>query len=287
MFVVFFISVISIFFAYTAKLKNRYGLEIAFLNIILFLALRYNFGSDYPAYHELFNVINESGVDIWDLQALSDLSNKGEVGWILLNRLFAPLGFFGLIAFLAIFENIILYRFIKKYIPTDYYWIPIVLLTCNSSLILIGACSMLRQWLAAILFIWASQYIIERKPWKYFLLVFIAISIHTTAMVLLPLYLLTYIKPIKTFSWKQISIMAILYFAWSYYMPSVFEANIGQLLDNEKFDSYSTYLEDEISANKMNLFGMISYFLKNIFLPLIVLIKLPQFPKSLQVLSYI
>jgi hypothetical protein len=77
-------GIFAVSFAFLAKYKNfRYGLEISFSLIFLFLALRYNFGNDYSSYLDRFIDINKySTVDYFDK------FYRVEPGWIFLCRIF-------------------------------------------------------------------------------------------------------------------------------------------------------------------------------------------------------
>lgn len=282
---VFIVAIISTFLAYTSKYKNPYGLEMAFIFITTFLALRYNFGSDYPAYMEMFEYINNCNVSLFDFQRLGELNVKGEIGWIIINKLFKPLGFFGLVFFLAIFENIIIYKFIKRYVEPNYYWMTVFIYTFTATIFLIGACSMFRQWLTAILMLWSSKYIIEKKPIKYFSLTVIAISIHTTAWIMVPLYLLSFFKGVRDFNWKYAIIVVILYFIWCTYMPKFMSANLDFLFQYEDMQYYEHYMNDEIRQGSMSIFGFISYSIANILLPIIVMSQMHKMSRPLQIIS--
>jgi len=91
------LGIFAVSFAFLAKYKNfRYGLEISFFLIFLFLALRYNFGNDYQSYFRCFNEItNSSKIDLNYMQ----YGRVIEPGWIILCWLFKPFGFYWLIAF--------------------------------------------------------------------------------------------------------------------------------------------------------------------------------------------
>ena len=110
MFVVFIVAIVSTLLAYSASKGNKYGLHQAFILITLFFCFRYDFGSDYLAYLQMFNNINRYNIGLLDFNSLSIFSEKGELGWVLLNKLFNPFGFFGLIAFLSILENYIIFN---------------------------------------------------------------------------------------------------------------------------------------------------------------------------------
>jgi len=168
----------------------KHGLKISFGLIFLFLALRYNYGSDYKSYLELFRNINRyPGISIFDSFW------NAESGWILLNRICKPIGFFGMTAMLAILNCYIYYSFIKKYVPLKYYWLSIFLYIFNSTFFLTHSTAM-RQSVAIGLFIFSLDYLYKKKALQYFLCVAAASLFHSSALMLIPVYLL------GVFNWK-------------------------------------------------------------------------------------
>jgi len=123
-------NMIALLFAWlesSGRYKN--GLKISFFTIFLFLSLRYNFGNDYMGYLNSFLETNS-----YNTFNLSSISYKGyEIGWVLLTRLFGPIGFFAMTAILAALTCIVFYRFIRKYVPPQYYWISIFLYVFSPS----------------------------------------------------------------------------------------------------------------------------------------------------------
>ena len=130
--------------------KIKKGLIFSFSFLFLFLGLRYDFGNDYSNYLTIFNNIS-NGIVKLDF----DDSFATEVGWIYLCQLFKPLGFFIMIAFLAVIYCIIFYSFIKKYAPVKYYWLSLIILLFNPFLFLVQSSAM-RQTIALLLFLFSS-----------------------------------------------------------------------------------------------------------------------------------
>jgi len=177
------------FFAYISKFNHfRWGLKFSFFLIFLFLALRYNYGNDYTSYLSGFIKINSyNKVDYFDKYYVV------EPGWILLNRIFRPFGFFAMIAVLALFNCVIYYLLIKKYVPVKYYWIAIFLYVFTPGFMLTHISAM-RQSVSIALFLFSLDFLYRRAPIRYFAIIIVASFIHTSAMILLPVYLLTYAK---------------------------------------------------------------------------------------------
>lgn len=229
------LGVISIFFAYLAQYKEfDWGLKISFLLIFIFLALRYNFGRDYMGYYEIFvSVQSYSFSELFD----SSINIHGEIGWLILCKLFKPLGFFSLIAFLSLLNCLIYYQLIKKYVPKNYYWLSMFLYLFNPGLILLHVTA-IRQALAISLFLFAIEYLYKKDAVRYFLIIGLASIFHTSALVLLPIYLLTFLK--DKISYKTVSfliLIIVILFVQADYLKPLFSNLIV-----DSFENYAIYI---------------------------------------------
>jgi hypothetical protein len=183
------LGLFSVIFAYLAKYNNiRWGLKVSFFLIFLFLALRYNFGNDYQAYFNAFTEIGRnSQINFFDK------AQQFEPGWVFINWLFRPFGFFALTAALALINCLIYYQFIKKYVPVEYYWLSTFLYVFNPEFMLIHSSAM-RQSVAIMLFVFSLDYLHEKKALRYFLCIGLASLFHFSALILLPVYLVGFYK---------------------------------------------------------------------------------------------
>ena len=202
MIIVAIFNIIVVFFAYLARYKNcDFSLKVSFFLIFLFLALRYDYGNDYSSYLEKFLDLNsKDSIDYFDE------SWRVEPGWLFLCRLFKPLGFFTMVAFLAAFNCFVYYRFIKKYVSPVYYWFAVFLYVFDPGFMLTDSSAM-RQSLAICLFLIAIDYLNNKDTLRYFLCIGLASLFHNSALVLLPLYFL------GIFDWKINKITAISLYA--------------------------------------------------------------------------
>lgn len=226
------LGIFAVLFAFLAKYKNfRYGLEISFFLIFLFLALRYNFGNDYSSYLKGFIDINRySPVDYFDKYY------RVEPGWIFLCRIFKPLGFFVMIAVLALFNCLVYYRFIKKYVPINYYWLAIFLYIFNPGFMLIHSSAM-RQSIAIALFIFSLDYLYKKDAIRYFLCIGIASLFHTSALILLPVYLLGILN------WKINKVTGVIFFSFFvslFIFRESLRPYLSQFISNN-FERYEVY----------------------------------------------
>jgi len=175
-----FVSIINIFivfFAYLSdKSKNISWLKLSFIIIFLFSALRYGYGNDYFGYLEGFRNIR-----------YTDSDAHFELGWQYLNLLFQPFGFFAMTATLAAFNSYIYYRFLKKYVPSQYYWLALFLYVFNPYIMLLHLSAM-RQALAISLFIYSIDYIYKKDLMRYALCIVLASMFHKSAIIYLPMY---------------------------------------------------------------------------------------------------
>lgn len=238
---------ITVLFAFLAKYKNiRWGLEFSFLLIFLFLALRYNFGNDYKAYFESFIEINRyASLDIFDK------TNQFEPAWILLNRLFKPLGFFPMVALLSGFHCFVFYRFIKKNVPANYYWLAVFLYVFNTTFLLILSSAM-RQSVAVTLFIIAIDYIYKRKIVPYLLLIGLASLFHTSALFLIPFYFLGYVNWRITLPYALIIVSIFT----SFFLAQEFLSEQINSIVQTYFKKYEVY---EGGSQLASGFGMLFY----------------------------
>lgn len=251
------ISLLIIIYFSSIK-KGNIGLLFAFILTTIFLSIRYNWGNDYIPYLEIFiNVSNYEG-SIFDFNSLGELINHGEIGWALLNYAFKYFGFFSLIIFLSVFENIIIYKFICKYVSPKWFWLAFFLYYFNTSFLLMQA-SMLRQWLAMALFLLSFEYIIKRKLIQFSILILLAISVHNSAIILFPIYFIPYFSKLN-FSYKQVILALPLFIAYLYWAPTLFSFTLPNVLDSvEKFSSYSIYNTENTIKTNISIVILLSY----------------------------
>ncbi len=230
------INLLAVFFAWLESNRStKYGLKISMFIIFLFLALRYDFGSDYFAYFNYFISINQF------ISPSIELIKGNEFGWFYLNRLFGGLGdigFFAMTAGLAAFSCYVIYRFIKKYIPQKYYWFAVFLYTFQTSQMLILVSAM-RQAVAVSLFILAIDYIIKKKVLKYLILILIATLFHTSAAILFPFILLAFVN--WTIKWKHLFILFVLFMIPILFVNETFQ-QVNAVV-NQYFIDYTYYTE--------------------------------------------
>jgi hypothetical protein len=228
----FVIGLLAVLFAYLNRYENiKYGLKISFSLIFLFLSLRYKYGNDYLAYFNTFFEIND--YDFYDFT-----SNRMEPGWQLLCRLFEPFGFFALIFALAVFNCVVYYKFIETYVPEKYYWFAVLIYVFTPDFLMISLTA-IRQATAVLLFIISLKYIIRKKIIPYLLCIGGAALLHTSAIILLPLYLFGYLNfKINKLSGFIIGFLFVLLFSFG--VRSFLRDNISNLI-SIYFIDYTVY----------------------------------------------
>jgi hypothetical protein len=171
----------------TSQKTRPISISLAFLPILIFLSLRYNYGNDYKDYFEIFKEISA----LYEMTYDADYWHS-EIGWLFLNRIFSVFGesgFFIIIAVLAIFNCYVYVRFIKKFVPEKYYWLAILLYVFVPDNMLIQSSAM-RQSVSISLFILAAEQIINRNILKYAAYIYLGSLFHSSALILLPIYII-------------------------------------------------------------------------------------------------
>lgn len=162
----------------------RWGLGGAFFLIWLFLALRCDFGNDYATYAAIFREISE-----YDSPGGFENPLRMESGWIVLNWLCRPIGFFGMIALIASAQCLVYWRLISKFVPRNWQWFAVFLFAFTPSLMLLQASAM-RQAVAIMLFTAAIPFVLRRDVLRYTLLIALAFAFHQSAILFWPAYFL-------------------------------------------------------------------------------------------------
>jgi len=252
MFATLIISFTAILSAWIVRFQNsKYGgFEVAFILLTIFMSIRYNFGNDYRAYSNLFlelgNYKNHDFV-------------RTEVGWNFLCWLFQPIGFFGMIIVLTIFEYAVIYRLIKKYVPKDWYWLSVLIFTLNTDYMLVCG-SMMRQFLAMCIFILAVEFIVKKRWLTAIVFILLASLVHTSALVLLPFCFLGYLNISltnkKALMW--LGVYVLVFFA----AVELLGDFVFNFLVLDQFEKYEVYVGEEKEAVDTGLgviFNMVLY----------------------------
>lgn len=202
------LNCIVVFLAYLSRFRRfEYLYEVSFLILACFLCFRYDFGNDYLSYKEMFYEINTQVRE-----------NTVEIGWYYLNRFCHYFSFYGLVFLWSLTYIFIIYRFIKKYVPQKWYWLALFVLVFDPYNLLVHA-SMLRQALGMVFLLVGFDFLLQRKPIHYLIIVTIACSFHSTAIVFFPLVFLMYLN--VRFNKKMVLVLAGIFLSVFVYIESI------------------------------------------------------------------
>jgi len=261
------INTLVVFFAYIARHKSmEFFLKLAFTLIFLLLALRYNYGNDYPAYLKDFIEINKYfTINFFD----SDWHY--EPGWLFLCRLFKPIGFFGMIAVLSFFNCFVYYKFIKKYVPPGYYWFAVFTYVFCTDLMLVHSSAM-RQSISIAMFLVSIDYIYKKKLFQYSLCIAIATLFHTSALILFPVYFIG----LYNYKINNILVVSLVLIYLSMFLFGGFLISKLNPLISSGFDRYEFYQQN--SGDVGSGLGVILYICLFV---LVLYYAMSQFDKNL------
>ena len=144
------------------------------LPLIVLAALRHEVGMDWPIYSDFFQGINQGSLSF------------NEIGFNLLNRLvYWIMPDFALMVAVC---SVITYTFIFKaiYDQSVNYAFSILFFVLDATYF--NAMNQLRQMMAVAIFLYAMKYISKRRLLPYAVWMLVAASIHTSALLLIPVY---------------------------------------------------------------------------------------------------
>lgn len=232
MYVVLVSSIVACLLTYAQRFKFKKAMIFAFFLIGLISCIRCDYGSDYPSYYKIFHNIVAYPFDFDNL-----FDQTEPPGWILLCYLFEPLGYFGFVAALSVFQIIVYYKLIKNYVPLNMQWLAVVIYLFNPTIWLLQL-SMMSQGLAISFFLLSFSFI-EQKRWKAALIILlIASTFHTSALILIPF---VFIGLFNERNQKIIAIILIVTAFAMFFSSSVLNSVFGSALQLAQFQYYEEY----------------------------------------------
>ena len=179
------VALAAVFLAYLGgREKNRSSLLLlAFALLTLFLSLGYYWGNDVSMYEEWYDNFEKKGIAWWDFSQYDSFSQK-EYGFIWINLLLKPFGFWGMRAVLFCIENYIVYYFIKTHVKKKWHWLAVFIYVFNPNFWVLSS-SMMRQWLAMCVVLLGAMSLEKGRVLRYVLMSLVAFSIHFSAIVTL------------------------------------------------------------------------------------------------------
>lgn len=231
---ILFTVVITFFtFLESVSSKFKHGMLLSFILIFIFISIRYDFGNDYAMYQSEFHKLNT----IDNLKGYGGLERL-ESGWIYLNRAFKYIGFFPLIVFWSLTYTIIMYKYIRKTLDKKYYFLIVFFFLISSGVFLVQL-SALRQTLALLIFLFSIRFIIDRNLILYAISILLASFLHSSAILLLPLYFLNFLKLSN-----KLSFIYFIFYITLFFFGEKFSEIVNQIILITK-PSYSFYLEED------------------------------------------
>lgn len=168
---------VSVLIALMGRGKSKYFFAAACWVLFLFAALRYMYGSDYPAYYANYMEIQAGNLKVYE-----------DWLFVVLNRL-CP-SFYVLIALTSGIYVYGIYRLIIDNLSSKDAWLGLLIFVISPYLFLMNL-SAIRQCMAMMLFMAAIPFASQRKPIHYSILILLATMMHKSAIVLLPIYFVT------------------------------------------------------------------------------------------------
>lgn len=225
-----------------SKRKISFGFGLAFFCVTFIQAIHYDYGNDYMVYMRGFY---EFTYKPFSFHYLYDYFAYRDPFWPILCYVFKPVGFFGMVACLTIFQNLVYFYFIKKYVTEEWLALGVFVYLFTPDIYLLNM-SMLRQGFAEAVFLF-SFIIVQKKSSLRFavaiiLMVFVG-QIHASANLFIPFLLWSFI-PMKKGLWVAIVFMVLYVIAFIY---RSFAANAMsfflQMRQFERFDIYQNLVE--------------------------------------------
>lgn len=183
---------------YPMNINKTYPISYLILPCLLFAFIfgcRFNVGVDYHTYY---------------LDYLYNLSPREiEPGFLLIKETFQNNNlhfalYFGFIAFIQIFFFMMAFR--KRA-----YLYPFILLVLFLSCLVLSWMNGIRQGISICIFVYAITFIEKKQPIKYIIAILIAMQFHNSAIILLPIYFITYIPILKN-KWISIGVYLLALF---------------------------------------------------------------------------
>ena len=182
--------------------SNHIPIIASFLVVFLFVGLRHYVGNDYEAYVYLFSVIRNG------------ITTRLEYGYYLLNKLFSESqdGY----KYVMLACSFITFFFLfKTFIREKILALGILFLFAFELIFLMN--DQVRQGVAIAVFLFAIQYIEQRKFYTYALiLIATGLLFHYSILIMLPLYFM-YRKPIPSWIWCIAIVVGFIFYSRGYF----------------------------------------------------------------------
>lgn len=216
----------------------KHGLFFGFAITTILLAIHYDFGTDYWAYFDWYEQSSYLPIP----KSISDfLEISRDPGWDLLNIIFAKAfgtnGFFVMVTVLSIIEGLCYFIFIKKQVPTTWYWFAMALYVLNNHFFILTF-SMMRQALVMAILLPCFMLIQQKRIIAPLVIILILSTIHNSVLLCLPLVVIPFI-PIN--NQKLIAILLIVLWMVFLLASNILEPILKQMASFT--DSFGRYVD--------------------------------------------
>lgn len=227
--------------------KNGMGVKAIFWTMLIFSAIRYNVGWDYPAYTKL-------------IEGKMTDSQFERIEWLSRTIMYISRYTFGQVYFIlnSVIGMLCLDSIIRKY-SKDASLSFFLFLTF--SLFYLMTMNVIRNFTAILMVMYACRLFLEKRYWLYLLIIFIASGIHSSAVVgfLLPIvYFLVY--KLKVGRWTNIAM-----FIASFAVGKFIELVVLMFSTNPIFSQVVYYMLNNTEGSG-KLYKYIFYLLNLVFL---------------------
>jgi len=244
--IIFFLSIASIQLGIPFEEKSRRYINYSIIIVyILFFGFRGFIATDWISYYSYFK---DLPIDFAIALKKSSFEPGFVVYSVLIKKIFSSYEAF---QFINTLTNVcLLHFFFKKYLPGKYYAFGFAVFIVFYGGIL--EINLLRNFKALFLFLIALPYIEQRKPFKYFTLIFIALLFHWSSIVFIPLYFFLHKKiPIKFFLIIFI-VGSIIYLLQIQFITPLIKST-SSLLPSNMSGRILNYLQNSIYAKSYGL----------------------------------
>ncbi len=235
------LTVVMMYLSYVGRAKKQWKYMVyAMLLYAVVFGMRYGVGTDHITY--LFNYLAYSTTT-----GHFGVSQAFEPGFSLFTEALAMCNahytvYFGIIAFVQLFFTLLLFK-------NDHKLYPYLIFTFMISAMWLTYSNGLRQILALNFWIWSIKFIAERKVWKFYLTIALAVSMHSSAIMLIIFYPIFF----KKNEWFTNRLVEFGLLAFSLVLMKIdivqtIMQNVDTVMQMSRYDSYT----QEDMANVMH-----------------------------------
>lgn len=201
---------INISISKNQKAKEVNSIILSVLLPTIVFAIRYKVGADYMAYVEMYNALKK--IDLLQWVKSLDFFNNSPTGMYIISKIAYKMHsinvFFGITSFIISYLAVISLKKQWSNMPIGYAYFIYLIFTFSTGL------NIIKQTIAISIVFYSLKYVYEKKKLYFILLVFIAFLFHSTAFVVLPIYIL-WDKEGKVALGKKIVIVAACFIGFS------------------------------------------------------------------------